>query len=165
MITLVVAMDEAGLIGKNNRLPWHCPSDLAHFKRLTWHQHILMGKATFCSLPKPLEERYLHVASHTLPKSSVYMLCVDVEALCKEWKEREECLFVCGGAHIYAQCIPYADAYWISYIHGQHDGDTWFPAFSLQDFVLLEKREEPGCTIVHYRREERMDTYAFCRRD
>ena len=115
--------------------------------------------------PSPLENRHVHVASHTLAPSSAYLLCRDVKALCEEWKEREDCLFVCGGANVYAQCIPYADAYWLTHIHGRFDGDTWFPPFSLQDFILMEEREEVGCTIQHYRRKERKDTYAFCRRD
>ena len=62
MISIVVAMDANQLIGANHKMPWHCPADLAHFRQLTLHHHLLMGRVTYEHLPKRLDHRILHVA-------------------------------------------------------------------------------------------------------
>lgn len=64
MISIVVAMDANQLIGANHKMPWHCPADLAHFRQLTLHHHLLMGRVTYEHLPKRLDHRILHVAGH-----------------------------------------------------------------------------------------------------
>ena len=133
MISVVVAMDANQLIGANHKMPWHCPADLAHFRQLTLHHHLLMGRVTYEHLPKRLP-------------------CSDAEALCREWKKKEEVLYVCGGAQIYAAAIAYADELWITRIEQACAGDTWFPAFSPEEFILLSAEQKEGCSIMHYRR-------------
>ena len=78
--------------------------------------------------------------------------CSDVQALCREWKKKEEVLYVCGGAQIYAAAIAYADELWITRIEQSYTGDTWFPAFCIGDFRLLSNEQKEGCSIMHYRR-------------
>ena len=135
MISIVVAMDANQLIGANHKMPWHCPADLAHFRQLTLHHHLLMGRVTYEHLPKRL----------VLP-------CSDAQAFCREWKKKEEVLYVCGGAQIYAAAIAYADELWITRIEQSYTGDTWFPAFCIGDFRLLSNEQKEGCSIMHYRR-------------
>ena len=135
MISIVVAMDANQLIGANHKMPWHCPADLAHFRQLT-----------------RLDHRILHVAGHKPLSDSDVLPCSDVQALCREWKKKEEVLYVCGGAQIYAAAIAYADELWITRIEQSYTGDTWFPAFCIGDFRLLSNEQKEGCSIMHYRR-------------
>ena len=90
MISNVVAMDANQLIGANHKMPWHCPADLAHFRQLTLHHHLLMGRVTYEHLPKRLDHRILHVAGHKPLSDSDVLPCSDVQALCREWKKKEE---------------------------------------------------------------------------
>ena len=109
MISIVVAMDANQLIGANNKMPWICPAYLALFRQLTLHHHLLMGRVTYEHLPKRLDHRILHVAGHKPLSDSDVLPCSDVQALCREWKKKEEVLYVCGGAQIFAAAIAYAD--------------------------------------------------------
>ena len=56
-LSIVVAMDENRLIGKDNKLPWHLPADLAYFKKITTGKSILMGRKTYDSIGRPLPNR------------------------------------------------------------------------------------------------------------
>lgn len=152
MISIVVAMDANQLIGANHKMPWHCPADLAHFRQLTLHHHLLMGRVTYEHLPKRLDHRILHVAGHKPLYDSDVLSCSDAQAFCREWKKKEEVLYVCGGAQIYAAAIAYADELWITRIEQSYTGDTWFPAFCIGDFRLLSNEQKEGCSIMHYRR-------------
>lgn len=94
--------------------------------------------------------RNIHVATRSKayhPKG-VY-LCYNVDELLIEWKTKQEVLYVCGGADIYAQAIPYADEYWISYIHGTYVGDTWFPSLAKTMFTCISRKEYDGFTLMH----------------
>lgn len=68
MISIVVAMDEQGLIGSNGVMPWTCPMDLQHFKALTLHHDLIMGRKTYEGLPKILHGRNIHT-KHTCGNS------------------------------------------------------------------------------------------------
>lgn len=152
MISIVAAMDPNHLIGANHTMPWHCPADLAHFRKLTLHHHLLMGRVTYEHLPNRLDQRILHVASRKPIQESGVLPCRDVAALCREWKDKKEPLYVCGGAQVYEHALPYADELWITEIEHTYRGDTWFPAFSLTAFALLSKEQKEGCKVIHYRK-------------
>jgi dihydrofolate reductase len=100
----VIAMDKCGAIGAGGKLPWHLPSDLMHFKKLTMGFPILMGRKTFASLPGVLPGRPHIIFSHTeitSEKQGVYfcksITQVQALALKNGWGK----IFVCGGATIY----------------------------------------------------------------
>lgn len=152
MISIVAAMDPNRLIGRNHSMPWSCPADLAHFRQLTLHHHLLMGRRTYEHLPKPLDQRILHIASHTPLQDPHIQSCTDAEALLQEWKAKEETLCVCGGAMIYACALPYADELWITEIEQTYEGDTWFPAFDKKAFLVVSKEQKEGCIVIHYRK-------------
>lgn len=151
MVSLVVAMDKNGLIGKEGGMPWYCPEDLSHFKQLTLHHTILMGRITYEHIKTPLYDRCVHVAtrSSTYPKDAIH-LCHDVDALLNEFKNKKESLYVCGGASIYKQGLPYVDDIWISYIKGEYDGDTWFPPYTSRNLIEVMKKEYEDFLLVHY---------------
>lgn len=150
MISIVAAMDLNGVIGYHHTMPWHCSEDLAHFRNLTLHQHILMGRITYEHLPKQLDHRILHIASRKQLTDENIMLCHDVEKEIKKWKDSKQSLYVCGGAQIYETALPYADELWLTTILNHYQGDTWFPNVDLKDFILVSEDIKKECVIRHY---------------
>ncbi|MDP1611364.1 MAG: dihydrofolate reductase [Sulfuritalea sp.] len=130
LLTLIAAVARNGVIGIDNRLPWHLPADLKHFKALTMGHTVIMGRKTWESLPekfRPLPGRRnivvtrnagYHTASATLVTSLPAALAAtdDSEA------------FVIGGAELYAAALPLADRLQLTEIDATFKGDTWFPA-------------------------------------
>lgn len=157
MISLVVAHDEALAIGKDGWMPWNLPEDLKHFRKTTLHHAIVMGRTTFDAMKKPLPNRHTYVL--TTQKDYVFShddvtIVHDFEALMKQYQNSEEVLYVCGGAKIYTQALPYVDEMWISLVDGKHDADTFFPTYHPDDFIVKTKESKEGFTILQYLRKK-----------
>src|SRR5579859_3552843 len=99
-LSVIVAVAENGVIGKDNRLPWHIPEDLRFFKRTTMGRPVIMGRKTHLSIGKPLPGRRNIVLSRSGPISSLDAALADAGA--------GEC-FVIGGASLFAEALPRAD--------------------------------------------------------
>ena len=129
-VTLVVAVADNGVIGRDGGLPWHLPDDLAHFKRVTLGKPILMGRRTFESIGRALPgRRNLVLARAETPA----MRAAGVEwvpdlatALARCGAEHELC--VIGGAAVYAAALPLADRIELTRVHATPEGDVRFPA-------------------------------------
>lgn len=156
MLSLVVAHDKNLLIGKDNWMPWDLPEDLKHFKATTLNHKIIMGRTTFEAMKKPLPKRHTFVitrdTSYTYEHEDVTIIN-DFDAFLKQCKESEELYIVCGGAQIYTQALPYVDEMWISLVEGDFEGDTFFPSYDVNEFVLATKESKPGFLILHYLRK------------
>ncbi len=141
MITCVVAMDEQGGIGLNGSLPWHIKEDLIHFRNMTLHHTILMGKKTFLSIGKALPKRRNLVVTHhpeLLKDEKNLEVIDDIETFFKENSNSEEMIYVIGGAIVYAQALPYAKYLAISHIKGTFTCDTFFPHFDDNDYDIIK---------------------------
>lgn len=125
-ISLVVAMDAGGLIGRDGRLPWRLPEDLKHFKRTTLGHTVLMGRKTWDSLLKPLPERDNWVltrdAAFDAPGCRVFHHLDDALAVPGSGE-----LMVIGGAELYAQTLLLARRMYLTEVHARLAGDAWFP--------------------------------------
>ena len=122
-ITLIAAMDQNNLIGRNNTLPWHLPADLKFFKQQTLGKTVLMGRKTCESLPFVLPNRRNVVLSRNQSFSRKGFAVVHtVEEL-----QNEPELVVIGGAKIYQLMLPIATHLTITKIDAAFDGDTHFP--------------------------------------
>lgn len=156
MISLIVAHDETRAIGQDGWMPWNLPEDLKHFKRVTLHHDILMGRTTFEAMKKPLPKRHTYVATNNkayrFDHENVTIIH-DLEAFLKEWQSKEETLYICGGAKIYEACIGYADEMWISLVEGKHQADTYFPTYDPKSYIVVSKEKKEGFTIIHYRKK------------
>lgn len=153
MISLVVAHDEQYAIGNENWMPWNLPEDLKHFKKTTLHGNILMGRTTFEAMKKPLPKRHTYVVTHNAEYAYAHedvSIVHDLMEIIKQFKEKKETLFICGGAKIYTQALPYVDEMWISLVEGKHKADTFFPMYNPADFILKTKESKTGFTILHY---------------
>lgn len=145
IISLIVAMDEAGGIGKGGALPWHLNADLRRFKALTIGHHILMGRKTYESIGKPLPGRMNVVisrdAEYVAEGCQVVNSLEDALALASSRSENE--VFIIGGSEIFAQALPLADRLYLTRVHALLDCDTFFPAFEAQTWKEVTRDEYP----------------------
>lgn len=140
-LSLIAAMDENRLIGSNNELPWHLPADLAFFKRTTMGKPILMGRKTFESIGRALPgRRNIVITGNPDFEASGCDVVDSIEAGMSLASDEDEIMLI-GGASLYAQTIAYATRLYITRIHHNFEGDTWFPEFDLREWTE-ENRED-----------------------
>ena len=129
MLSIIVAVAENNIIGKDNQLIWHLPEDLKRFKKLTTGHTIIMGRKTFESLGRVLPNRKHIILCNDMKididNENVQVL-EDIEML-KPYIDSEEENFVIGGATIYKLLMPYANKLYLTKIHQEFEGDVSFP--------------------------------------
>lgn len=155
MISIIVAMDDNQLIGKkdsSNGMPWDNKEDLKHFKETTIHKTILMGYTTYKAIGRPLPNRKTIVVSFQEFEDDRVEVRTSLEEVVQEYKDKNEDLFISGGASIYKQCLPLADQLLISRIPGDHEGETYFPDFSEYGYVLSETKPFETFELQIYKR-------------
>lgn len=133
MISLLVAMDENRLIGKDNQLPWHLPNDLQYFKQVTMGHPIVMGRKTFESIGRPLPGRENIVITRNHDYQAEGCRVIHQLSEVKAFPKEEE-VFVIGGAQIFEEILPEADRLYITEIHASFSGDTHFPEIKEEDW-------------------------------
>lgn len=145
IVSLVAAMAENRVIGRGGGLPWRLPDDLKHFKRLTVDHTVIMGRKTFDEIKRPLANRRNVVISRNpaFRPPGVTVVPSLAEAVALGATERE--VFVIGGGEIYRQALPLADRIYLTVVHAEVEGDTWFPTFEMTDgWVLEEETPHPA---------------------
>jgi dihydrofolate reductase len=140
---MIAAVAENNALGKNNDLLWHLPLDFKRFKEITSGHHIIMGRKTFESFPKPLPNR-THVII-TRQKDYKHEGCIVVENLEKAIAvcPKNEDLFIIGGGQIYTQAIPLADQLDITRVHHSFDADVYFPEIDPEIWELTTEIFNP----------------------
>nr|APO30046.1 Dihydrofolate reductase [uncultured bacterium] len=132
-ISIIAAIADDNAIGKNNKLLWRLPADMRRFKDLTTGHAVIMGRKTFESLPKgPLPNRK-NVVLTTLPEAG-FVNCFGCESMgsALDICEKEDEIFILGGALVYRQALRIADKMYITRVHGEFkDADTFFPVGKL----------------------------------
>jgi len=144
MLSIVVAKAKNNIIGKDNKIIWHLPEDLKHFKNLTTGHTIIMGRKTFESLGKILPNRK-HIIFSNNPDFKVYDENVEVVhslLQIQDLIEGKEEAFVIGGAMIYNFLMPYVKKMYVTEIEKDFDGDAFFPR--IDDKIWKEVSREKG---------------------
>lgn len=145
----IVAMSANRVIGREGKLPWHYPEDLKFFKRTTLGHPILMGRATFDSIGKPLPGRQNIVLSRTMQPREGVTVIRDVPELPKVCGEVET-VFVIGGARVFEELLPQCDSLYLTYITKEFEGDVRLPPFE-HHFTRVEiLRSEGDLEFRHY---------------
>ena len=135
-LELVVAASENNVIGRGNRLPWHLPADLRHFKALTVGKPILMGRKTFESIGKPLPDRTNIVLSRSAALAAVGCVVVASVEAARRAAGAAPALMIIGGAEVYRQCLPVSVRIHLTLVHARiEDGDTWFSAWRGEEWI------------------------------
>jgi len=144
VLSLVVAMAENGVIGNSNRLPWHLPADLKHFKSVTMGKPMLMGRRTFESIGKALPGRRNLVMTRGRPIDAAGVETVtSLEEALAVTEDAAE-LMVIGGAEIFRICLPSAQRIYLTRVHAPIAGDTRFPAVDWNEWHRVERSVQPA---------------------
>jgi dihydrofolate reductase len=143
MIIMIAAVAENNALGKNNELVWHLPNDFKRFKSLTTGHHIIMGRKTFESFPKPLPNR-THVVitrqENYRPEGCIVVNSIEKAiAICPE----NETSFIIGGGEIYNLGLPYADKLEITRIHHSFEADAFFPEINPDHWLEIQTEFNP----------------------
>ena len=137
MIILIAAIAENNALGKDNQIIWHLPDDFKRFKQLTTGHHIIMGRKTFESFPKPLPNRTHIVISRQKnykPEGCIVVSNLDQAfAACPETED----VFVIGGAQIYDLALPFCEKLELTRVHKSYDADAYFPEINLLQWDLI----------------------------
>jgi dihydrofolate reductase len=140
IVSIVVAIAQNHAIGKNNQLLWHLPKDLKHFKEITSGHTIIMGRKTFDSVGKPLPNRRNIIITRqniTIDGCEVVNSLPDALKLA----ERVDEVFIVGGAEIYKQAMPLTDRIYLTIVHENFDGDTYFPEIKEDTWQETERSD------------------------
>ena len=161
MLSIIVAIGENNVIGKDNDLIWHLPRDLKHFKETTTGHCVIQGRKTYESCGKPLPNRTNIII--TRDKSYKAEGCIVVHSLMDAIKEAQNDTepFIIGGGKIYEQALPLVDRIYLTQIHHSFEGDTFFPKINInewdeisrQDFDPDEKNSYPFSILILERRK------------
>lgn len=161
MVSLIVAMSSNRVIGRDGDLPWHLPADLRHFKKTTMGHHLIIGRATWDEVGKPLPGRTMVVVTRNRDFSADGVLVAHSveEALALARDDNEP--FIGGGAEIYRQALvaDLVDRLYITRVHARVEGDTFFPPIDLDQWLLADRVDHPAdkknehpCTFERYDR-------------
>ena len=152
-VVIVAAVGRNGVIGVDGRLPWKIPRDLARFKELTMGQALVMGRATFESIGRPLPGRDNIVLTRRPDWSHEG---VDVAGSLADGLEiassRGKDVFVAGGAEVYRSALDVADRLELTEVDAEPDGDTWFPVVDWSQWREVSRQTHPGFDFVSYDR-------------
>ncbi|TCN77579.1 dihydrofolate reductase [Vibrio crassostreae] len=127
IISMIAAMANNRVIGKDNQMPWHLPADFAWFKRSTMGKPVVMGRKTYDSIGRPLPGRLNVVISRDASLEIEGVTTVTSIDKALELVNDVDEVMIIGGGSIYETCLPKADKLYLTYIDFDVDGDTQFP--------------------------------------
>ena len=152
-ISIIAAIGENNELGKNNDLIWHLPNDLKFFKSVTSGHTVLMGRNTFWSLPKVLPNRTNIVITdmeEDYPKEVV--IYNSIESFMNDYRDKDEEVFIIGGASIYAQFIDKAENLYLTEVSAScPDASVYFPEFDKNDYdkSVVGENNDNGISYKH----------------
>lgn len=163
-ISLIVAMSENHVIGRDNQLPWHLPEDLQYFKSVTMGKPLIMGRKTFESIGRPLPGRTnIVITRNSTWTAEGVQVAPDLETAlsmgekaCKtntgdEIEMTGNEIMVIGGEQIYRLCMPFAERLYLTRVDAEVEGDAYFPKFEMNDWNLVAEKTPKQTQNYPYR--------------
>ena len=146
MISIIVAVAENNVIGKNNDLIWHLPSDMKFFKDTTMGHCVIMGRKNYESIPekfRPFSNRTNIVVTRQKEFHAPGTIVVDsIEKAIEAAKQTNDAeIFIIGGAEIYRQTLLLTDRIYLTKIHHSFDGDAFFPEVNWKEWQQTDLRK------------------------
>ena len=140
-LSIVVAMAANRVIGRDNRLPWHLPADLKHFRQLTTGKPILMGRKTWESIGRPLPERTNIVITRDTDYAAAGCVVVhSIDAALRAAGHNDE-VMVIGGSELYRQVLPQVTTIYLTRVHADIEGDAVFPEIDESEWREVERTD------------------------
>lgn len=147
MISIIVAKTIKNYIGKDNKLLFHISEDLKRFKEITNGHKIIMGRKTFESLPKVLDNREHIIITRDKDykvNSNKIEISNNIEEIVEKYQNSNEEVFVIGGGEIYNQLLPYTNKLYLTIIESDIEGDTKFPLLNINDWNVVYRKRVLG---------------------
>ncbi len=145
MISLIVAMDLEGGIGKDGGLPWHLSTDLQRFKQITMGHAIVMGRKTYQSIGRALPGRKNVVISSNpnfeAPGCTLARNMEDSLRIAEEYQQGE--IFIIGGAQVFQTVFPQASKIYLTVVNTRAGCQVFFPEFSWNDWKVSFQKYFP----------------------
>jgi dihydrofolate reductase len=144
-LSIIVAVAQNGVIGRGGQLPWHLPGDLRRFKQLTMGHTMIMGRRTWESIGRALPGRQTIVVTrqpnYLSNDPNVTIASGLDDALQAAADAGDDEAFIVGGAELYTESLPLANRLYITHIHANVEGDTYFPDVHWQDWRPVAAEE------------------------
>jgi len=152
IISILVAVSQNRVIGKENKIPWHLPADLKYFKQLTMNHHIIMGRATYESIGRPLPGRTNVVITRQEDYSAQgCVIMSDIRAAFEYCRQRGETeCFIIGGGDIIRQTLVWADKVYMTLVFHDFEGDTFLPELNSDDWKMMSEDRHLPDEKNHY---------------
>ncbi len=155
-VSIIVAIAENNVIGKDNALLWRLSGDMQFFKRTTTGHHIIMGRKTFDSLGKRLLPNRTSIVitrneNYEIPEGGIVAHSVE-DAIAKVSNETEA--FIIGGEQIYKAALSFADTLYVTRVHHSFEGDAFFPEIDMTQWELASEEH-------HFADEKNEYDYSF----
>lgn len=141
-IALIAAMAKQRVIGLDNRMPWHLPADLAHFKQVTLGKPVIMGRKTYDSIGRLLPgRRNIIISRQAAPAGLSADWVSSVEAALALVADVPEVMII-GGAELYRQLLPKAHRLYLTLIDLTVEGDTFFPDYAhVAEWQMMQRQQ------------------------
>lgn len=140
-VSIIAAMGQNRVIGKDGDLPWHIPEDLKWFKKVTMGKPVVMGRKTFETLNKPLPGRQNIILTGNADYEAAECTVVhSLEEALKAARDAQE-VMICGGASVYHAALQKADKMYLTLIYDDFVGDTFFPEYDLSEWREIERTD------------------------
>lgn len=150
---IVAAVARNGVIGVDGTLPWQLPEDLARFKSLTTGHALIMGRATFESIGRPLPDRVNIVLTRRSDWAREGVATAsNLDDALEQTSELGVDAMIAGGAAVYEAALPVADRLELTEVDLEPEGDTWFPEIDWSEWVEVFRDDRPGFSFVTYER-------------
>ncbi len=141
-ISIIAAMSDNRVIGRDGGLPWHLPSDLKRFKSLTMGHAVIMGRKTFESVGKALPGRRCIVITRQQEyKADDILVAHSLDKALSLVTRHEKEVFILGGETIYNLTLDIATHLYLTVVHATINGDTLFPKFDINQWTLIQEEK------------------------
>ena len=157
-VTIIAAVARNGVIGAAGDIPWTLPGEQARFKATTMGHVLVMGRATYESIGRPLPGRATIVVTRQedwQPEGGLpdgLLVAGSVEAALAWAAGIDGEVFVAGGAQVYAAALPVTDALVMTWVDAEPEGDTYFPEVDWDEWREVSREDNEGWTLAAYER-------------
>jgi dihydrofolate reductase len=149
---IVGAMTRERVIGRGDGMPWDVPEEYEHFQRLVAGETIVIGRRSYEIFGESLTSAHTVVVSRSATRLDDAVVVPTIDDALREAATFGRTVFSAGGASIYEQTIPRADAMYLSYIKGDFSGDAYFPDFDERVWTVERREDFPRFEFVVYQR-------------